>query len=308
MKTLLRPPFLLRCVLELCSILCTPGMLAPAVVLAEEVRYINQVAFFKRLREKRPDLAQWEKCLMTLRIRSDRRDEVLNTKKTFETIRDNEYPQSLRDVDNQWAEAHRKFQKEERAVLQKQVTGRDPWEGEAHRDELEKFKYYPGFYDLQWFISYQVGPGHPPYHNNDKFLYKSFFEFKNPIQDLTPELYRRFAEKLAANGFVGDTKVAVIFAWERHLFNSVIVHAPTTEQALIAEKTGLEVFGGKLSGYSRGVDVKDESFKNDDGEMDFHRYLCKIGTSNLPPAILRFVQHAERGGASRAQPASGQRD
>jgi hypothetical protein len=113
------------------------------------------------------------------------------------------------------------------------------------------------------------------YRNNDfrgragNVCYKVFLELKDPLKDLTPSQYVRFAEYLSAKGFVGDSKIPVAYGQLRFQYNNVIIHAASMEHALYAESLGKEFFGNKLAGTARGID----SYLTSEPQ-DWHHYLA----------------------------------
>jgi hypothetical protein len=119
--------------------------------------------------------------------------------------------------------------------------------------------------------------------------YKVFFEFTDPISDLTPALYLKFAEYLSEQGFHGDSKVPLAPGQARFHYNNLIVHAANLQHALYAEELGIRFFGGKLARTGRGID----SYTNQE-PLDWHHFLAanKGSLNGLPPVTIQYLNFA----------------
>ena len=176
--------------------------------------------------------------------------------------------------------------------LAQQGPTASPWTNPQDRNLLAPFGMYPGFYDPQFYSSYQIGPVQMPWYRPQGYVYKVFFEFKSPQTDLTPERYEEFSERLKKAGFEGDSKIPMMAGWARFLWNDLIVHAPNAQSATIAERVGLSYFGSLLSSYSRGVDVMTQA--TGDKPMDWPDFLCAVGPDALPANIVGYLHPISR--------------
>ena len=225
---------------------------------------------------------------MDIRVRSSFHDFILKEKRDFDWLVKNQYSSAAQDADRRWIQELRSFQQNEEAKLLSRLNSKGmqvgTWGDPKVREWVPIFGVYPGYYDPQSFISYQIGPSKIV--DSGGFVYKVFFEFENPSRDLTPETYLDFSNQLRDAGFEGDSKIPVLNAWARFFYNDIIVHAPTKEAVLIAEKVGLRIFGSKLSGYSRGVDVNNSYSSNQ--SLDWNNFLCRFDPSTLPLPVFKF--------------------
>ena len=194
-----------------------------------EVPFMNIFSYRDKLLADKNAAAD---CPMNLRLREKYRAQDFNS-----LVRGKAYTVSEKTQDDKWAEQFQNYMLSEK-------SGKKPGD-----------QFYPGFYSLADFASYQVGPEKIKWSQDRGFTYKIFFTFKNPESDLTPDIYKAFSKKLADSDFEGDSKIPLIRGWIRFGWNNVILHAPSLASAQIAEKVGLEVFAKKLESYSRGVDM-----------------------------------------------------
>lgn len=160
-------------------------------------------------------------------------------------------------IDQEWAELMKGSTKEERSKVEAHLgikrPSDSPWSSYTDKSlgRLIELKFYPGFYFIDNFASYQVGSPKISWGKDRGYTFKVFFEFKNPQKDLTPNRYREFSRKLSEAGFEGDSKIPVLPGWIRFAWNNIIIHAPTIGYAKIAEKVGLDFFSGELLLLSR---------------------------------------------------------
>ncbi len=153
--------------------------------------------------------------------------------RTYLEIRQQNYSSDRQDADERWVAAHqsaeRSFHPEPNSLIA--VAG----------------------YPIENFVGYRVGNAR--FFDRDGMCYKVFFDFNDPTRDLTPELYLQFTRALATAGFAGDSKIAMLPGFARLFYNDVIVHTGSPEQAKLAAKVGMEVFGSRVAHIARGVDV-----------------------------------------------------
>jgi hypothetical protein len=237
-----------------------------------------------------------ERCAMNLRIRPSLRSVVLKEGHNFDwLVSDRNYLKSQRTVDQEWVLKQQNSMMNERTRIETRLhilaSGQSPWVSyqDTNLDRLNGYKFYPGFYPLAAFVSYQVGRPRMPWGKDRGFTFKVFFEFKNPQTDLTATLYREYSRKLSEAGFEGDSKIPVLPGWIRFTWNNIIVHATTLASAKTAESIGLNFFGKRLASYSRGVDV--QSGLNSKEIIDWPHYLCSEDPSTLPADVSDFVQN-----------------
>lgn len=256
---------------------------------------------FMNLLEYRRDLLDSkgiaiDRCPMNLRVRPSLRNIVLKDGHNYDwLLTDKNYLPSQRKIDQQWAIALQDSMKEERSKIETQIaiagSNQSPWVSykDKNLDRLSGYRYYPGFYPIENFASYQIGAPRMPWGQDRGFTFKVFFEFKSPQKDLTPDLYREFSKKLSVSDFEGDSKIPMLPGWIRFTWNNVIVHATSMASAKVAEKIGLELFANRLASYSRGVDVRD--LLNPNEPTDWPHFLCSGDPSKLPSDVSNFVQN-----------------
>jgi hypothetical protein len=260
------------------------------------VPFMNLMDYRQRLIDARGGLPPQSICAMDLRVRLSLRDQILNQGHDFNWLMDsNRYPPADQAEDKIWTQAHGQRTQEEKNKILVSLKGEginsSPWEIPANPQataELAKFGFYPGFYNPQFFSSYQVGPAAVPWFKPDGYVYKVFFEFTNPQQDLTPQRYNEFSRRLWVAGFHGDSKIPMLKGWIRFTWNNIIVHAPTTADALIAEQVGLNYFAPLLSSYSRGVDVANSLTGGQ--TTDWPDFLCTVDPRLLPSTVLQYLK------------------
>jgi hypothetical protein len=256
---------------------------------------------FMNLLEYRRELFQIktkadDRCAMNLRVRPSLRYLVLKDGHSYDwLVSDKNYSAIQKKNDQEWAAALQNLMRKQQFEIEAKIgvtnSSDSPWvfHSDKNLDRLSGYQFYPGFYSLDKFASYQVGSSHMLWGKDRGFTFKVFFEFKNPQIDLTRNLYKEFSKKLSEAGFEGDSKIPVLPGWIRFTWNNVIVHAPSAAAAKIAEKIGLDFFGDRLASYSRGVDVRD--VLNPAEITDWPHFLCNQDPSTLPKDISDFVQN-----------------
>jgi tetratricopeptide (TPR) repeat protein len=165
----------------------------------------------------------------------------------------------------------------------------------AHQAALQSFHPQPdqlisvAGYNPNQFVGYRIGK-QQRIPDQDGICYKVFFEFQDPIRDLSPELYLQFSRELAKAGFIGDSKIGMRPGYARFFYNNVIVHATDPDDAKKAERVGFSVFGSRLAHYARGVDVMQTSV-NRFPSQDWHEFLSTSSDlSRLPDKAVSFVR------------------
>jgi hypothetical protein len=124
--------------------------------------------------------------------------------------------------------------------------------------------------------------------------YKLLFQLPDYSHDLTSAAFTAFSARLAQLGYHGDAKTPLYPGWARFQYNTLIVHAASRADAAIAEAVVKDIFGAKVTAYSRGADVKDASTGG--RALDWHDYLCSVHAdlSNLPADVQAFIAFAEQ--------------
>jgi hypothetical protein len=227
--------------------------------VASAVQRIDEIAYWRRVKQ-----ADFKSPKMILKLKPKFREDILSRRIPLAQLRSAEYD------DQNWIKAHQEaeknFKPEEGSNLT--VAG----------------------YDINQFVGYKCGKVEN-FFDEDGLCYKVYFDFENPIRDLSPQLYLTFMEKLSQSGFKGDSKIAMTPGVNSLFYNNVVVHAGDPEQAKLAESVGLSVFGSKLAHYARGVDVKQT--KNDDhwsNAVDWHAFLAGANDlSRLSSRALKYV-------------------
>lgn len=257
--------------------------------------FLNLLEYRDELRRARGHFD--ENCPMNLRVRSSFKLLILEQSHNFDwLLGEDQYSDHQKRIDSVWG--HRltaanfsEISKIERRIGVTQID-QSPWNhfSDQNLKKLNSIAFYPGFYDPNEFVSFQIGPAQMPWWKDRGYNFKVFFEFKDPQSSLTPEIYRAFARRLSREGFQGDFKIPVISGWIRFNWNNVVVHATSLESARIAEKVGLQTFEGRLSSYSRGIDFRQpEDFK----VYDWPSFLCLKDPALLPADIYKFVNHLD---------------
>jgi hypothetical protein len=166
--------------------------------------------------------------------------------------------------------------------------------------KLGVLNYAPAGYPLNGFVGYTVGAGAI---TDDRGLdYKVFLEFGDSQVDLFPRIYQDFSEALSNAGFHGDSKTPtdpLIPFQNRFQYNNVIIHSHSIQDAEIAERVALDIFGTNIVHMSRGVDV----LKKADGTYivpgitqgyDWHHFLCTGKFSLLPTDVRQYVEASKK--------------
>ena len=210
-------------------------------------------------------------------MKAEYRQDILQKKTSFATIKAKFYSQELQALDSKWADEHRKFIK---TIKDTEVL------------------HVSSYYDSDYFIGYFIGPVDlknknllaNPYIDKNGVGHKVFFELKKPLEDLSPQKNYKFARALADKGFHGDFKIQVAAANIRYHFNNIVVHARSLKDALLVEKSGLEFWSGSLAATSRGVDV-DLDVNGKTEAYDWSEFLCAHSVAKLPNYAKKFVEY-----------------
>ena len=175
-------------------------------------------------------------------------------------------------MDSKWVEAHQSFIKS------------------LSKDELRS-SVSVAQYPVNKFVGYNVGNARQIQYGigNLKFMYKVYFELIDFAHDLTPERYLEFSNALDRDGFSGDSKIQLSPGFMRFHFNNIVVHARSLNDALIAERVGLDFFKGNLAARARGLDVE----VNKKMVLDWSEFLCQQDISQLPADALNYVTASE---------------
>jgi hypothetical protein len=255
---------------------------------------MNLLEYRQQLLQLRGSLPDRADCVMDLRVRPSLRAHVLVEQHDFSWfLSADQYSAADRAADANWVQeqmARTQNEKDEiLALLKAQGITTSPWStppDDQAVKALAQFPFYPGFYNPRSFSSYEVNSPLPIW-TKEGYVYKVFFEFQNPELDFTPERYHEFSRRLALAGFRGDSKIPLLDGWIRFTWNNVIVHAPSAQEAMIAEKVGLDFFGPYLTSYSRGVDVWNDL--SGGKPMDWPTFLCTSDPQKLPQNIVQFL-------------------
>ena len=241
-------PFLIASALNTLPALAQSTASAPTKQSASAVEspHIDELAYWEQLRRggARPDLHNG------LMLKPEYRSQYLAGHAVPE-IKNEHYSSDKQDTDERWISAHQAALKSFRADAGLPLAVAN--------------------YPIEAFVGYKAGQ-QVRFFDQDGFCYKVFFDFTDAARDLTPELYLQFSRALAAAGFVGDSKIAMTPGFVRFNYNDVIVHTGSPEQAKLATRVGMQVFGSRVAHIARGVDVKQMNTAVRDVQ-DWHEFL-----------------------------------
>ena len=262
----------------LLMLLCAPAHTVNAQQSA--IPRIDELSWAKEIGEKRhDDYNQVQKGAKVLLLRPQFRNAYLQSG-DLEGFISQHYTSSEQMADEKWADEQRRMLASMRLKNEKNLQ--------------------PANYAEQFFVGYR---------NNDfrgradNVCYKVFMELKDPLRDLTPSEYVRFAQYLSDKGFIGDSKIPLAHGQIRFQYNNVIIHAASMEHALYAEKLGREFFGSKLAGTARGIDSYITS-----EPQDWHHYLAsnKGELNGLSYATIQYLNYVVKNPYAEATSSSGQ--
>lgn len=267
----------------------------------DDVPVIDELSYFDELVARRPELIS-SSCYDSLTLKPKYRQRLL-AGDSVSAIRERTYTAEQRASDAQWAAS---LQSAELSYCsQHNNPGGCPWICKTACDVCpssmssttpsDAVNVWPSGYPLCDFVGYQVGPrAEEAYDHTGKIRdWKVFFELKDEaLASVDAATYLRFTRELEHAGFHGDSKIMMGSGRVRYQYNDIIVHAQTPDDARIAERIGLQVFGTALAARARGLDLA--STKSSDGLLDWHHYLCAEGKAGIPPEGLAFVQSAAR--------------
>ncbi len=211
---------------------------------------LDEIAYWRKVKQMS---FSGEVVTNILRLKPKYRADILSKRMTLETI---PYSKEERAADEKWIHAQQQQEKNFKPAEGAQIS--------------------VAGYDIDKYVGYKCGIGEIM-KNCDGFCYKVFFDFKDATRDLSPQLYMQFVERLDKARFLGDSKVSMSPGSMRFFYNNVIVHTATPENAKLAEKIGLELFGSRLECYATGVDVYEkkiaEPFPNNERRLMWERRL-----------------------------------
>ena len=269
--------------------------------VAAVVPVVDELDYLEQLKAKRPDLYSTD-CYSSMVLKPEYRSTLLGGTGSYATIQTKEYAAADIAADAEWVKSLQAAQ-----VL---FCEQSPNAGGCSRiclaacgacpssslgttvDSAKSVR--PAGYPLCNFVGYLVnlGPSGTPYDKTGQVVsWKVFLEFDRQFRTtLTAATYRQFSDRLAAAGFRGDSKIPLQDGQVRFQYNDIIVHGHSPTDAKIAERVGIEMFGASLVGHGRGLDVAVATATT--GVLDWHHYLCAVGSSMLSADALAFVHFA----------------
>lgn len=273
---------------------CSPP--APPPTSVGEVPTIDEIAYLAALRDRRPDLVRadcWNNVTLKPRYRAD----VLSGTRSYAALVAGTYTPAQRSGDLDWIRSN------QRAELS--FCAANPGAGGCDRicripcdicpseespPSWQNLPVQPSGYPLCGAVGYRLPMPAELYDATGAVeAWKVFFEFADD-QLPPPELMTAFTEQLQAKGFRGDWKMNATSQtpeMARLQYNNLIVHAWSPTDATYAEEVGLAVFGGRLAGRGRGLDVGTPPDARD--ATDWHHFLCEGDPAVLPEEALKFV-------------------
>jgi len=210
-------------------------------------------------------------------------------------------PSNIQVANDKWVANQQASQKAFKANLVNQYKSIYPRGTEAEFEAwlAPQNNIKPGYYPIDSFVSYYVGPKvslYQPTTNLDCKLYLTFDNVTDSQKHLTPVMfstvtpavYYGFAQALFNAGFNGDFKSP---AWGDALamnYNQIIIHCGSIANAKLAEQVAEQYFYGTLAYESRGIDTLQGT-----QQTDWHQYLLENSgnISALPSNIQAWLTY-----------------
>jgi hypothetical protein len=261
--------------------------------VGDSIPRIDEIGYLEQLRALRPDLANSKLCSWSLVMKPQYRARLLHGTEKPADIQSSEYTDEQRTLDTQW------IAEQQQAELGFCVGRAGGCSSVCNKpcgacsaadaasplpDDVFRIANYP----LCQFVGYREGiPG--PIVDDRGLTWKVFFEFDDFLRDLGVDAYLEFSRRLADAGFNGDSKIDMQPGLERFLYNNIVVHGHSMQDALIAESIGFELFGPALAGHGRGHDVKLPGKAG----LDWHHFLCSESLDKLDPDAIAFIEYRD---------------